>query len=280
MCLVLAGWRAHPEFRLIVAANRDEFFTRPTESLRWWDELPGMLAGRDVGAPSGVPGTWLGMQAQARRFAAVTNVRGPREARADTRSRGALLLDFLGGGAEPEKFLRSVAAAPDEYNGYNLLVSDLDSLWWHSNRSAIAPLELGPGLHGLSNSAVLASLPVGAREPLRTDTGSVAWPKVASGLTELARVVEHDPADPDAYFTLLADAVVAPDADLPQTGLPLDLERSASARFVHNDIHGTRASSVLLVRADGSFTMAERVFGQGGRQLGATTLMGRLELAD
>ena len=104
MCLVLIGWRVHPEYRLIVAANRDEFYSRPTESMRWWSEVPGLLAGRDLGALRKVagdpPGTWLGLSREDKgrnRFATITNVRNPKDERADARSRGALLMDFLRG---------------------------------------------------------------------------------------------------------------------------------------------------------------------------------------
>ena len=108
MCLVLTAWRAHPEYRLIVAANRDEYYSRPTESMRWWPEVQGLLAGRDLGAAGAVPGTWLGLLRGTHRFAAVTNVRGPDEDRTDVRSRGALLMDFLRGEVVPEKFLDAV----------------------------------------------------------------------------------------------------------------------------------------------------------------------------
>lgn len=299
MCLVLIGWRAHPEYRLIVAANRDEFYTRPTESMRWWPERPGLLAGRDLGAPNGVPGTWLGLRPESRRFATVTNVRGPAEGRIDARSRGALLMDYLSGTSTPEKFVRETAADADDYNGYNLVVSDLEALWWHSNRSAATPLELRPGLHGLSNAALLGSAVAGSRtveavaeppdpiangtdaeaEPrwrVDTDTGAAAWPKVRDGLRDLHAVI-GSPEVSD-YFAVLADRAVAPDAELPQTGLPLERERSVSARFVANDWHGTRCSTVLLVHEDGHFVMAERSFAAFGEPLGEVDYTGQLDM--
>ncbi|ATL71131.1 NRDE family protein [Nocardia terpenica] len=278
MCLVLTGWRAHPEFRLIVAANRDEFFTRPTESLRWWPEAPGLLAGRDLGAGGAVPGTWLGLAPGEHRFATVTNVRGPREERGDARSRGALLMDFLRGEKGPEKFVRATAAAPDDYNGYNLMVSDLESLWWHSNRSTRTPLELPPGMHGLSNGALLGSLNPDGRSEIRTDTGAPAWPKVREGVRALHAVIESDPGDVAAYFRVLADRTLAPDAELPDTGIPRRRERAASSRFVTDLVHGTRCSTVLLIREDGTFSYSERSFARLGRRTGDTTFTGRLEL--
>ncbi|MFF0499006.1 NRDE family protein [Nocardia aobensis] len=290
MCLVLIGWRAHPEYRLIVAANRDEFYTRPTESMRWWPERPNLLAGRDLGAPNGVPGTWLGIVPEAGRFATVTNVRGPAEKRIDARSRGALLMDYLTGSAAPEKFVRTAAADLDDYNGYNLVVSDLETLWWHSNRSEATPLALPPGVHGLSNAALLGSAAPGSERPtgiadrhtaesvggVHTDTGATAWPKVRDGVRALGAVI-GSPAVED-YFDVLADRTIAPDAELPHTGLPPEQERSVSARFVANDWHGTRCSTVLLVREDGRFEIAERSFAEFGKPLGEVSYTGRLRM--
>ncbi|MFF3574129.1 NRDE family protein [Nocardia jiangxiensis] len=278
MCLVLTAWRAHPEYRLIVAANRDEFYTRPTESMRRWPEVAGLLAGRDLGARAAIPGTWLGLMGEAHRFAAVTNVRGPGEDRTDVRSRGALLMDFLRGEIAPKKFLTAVADAPDDYNGYNLIVSDLQTLWWHSNRSAHTPLELPPGLHGLSNGALLGSVDSLRDNVVRTDTDAPAWPKVREGLRDLAAVIANDPSDVDGCFTVLADRTIAPDDELPSTGLPLERERTVSARFIPSTDHGTRCSTVLLVRENGEFMITERSFAMRGRDLGEASFSGRLEL--
>ncbi|WP_024801712.1 NRDE family protein [Nocardia sp. BMG51109] len=281
MCLILVGWRAHPEYRLIVAANRDEFYTRPTESMRVWPEVPGLLAGRDLGARNAVPSTWLGLMRPQHRFAAVTNVRGPAEGRIDARSRGALLMDYLRGEVGPEKFVRGVAAAADDYNGYNLVVSDLETLWWHSNRSAHTPHELVPGLHGLSNGALLGSAaagPDGIPAVVHTDNGAAAWPKVRDGLTALHAAIDANPGDPAGYFDVLADRTTAPDDELPHTGLPHRRERAVSARFVADTMHGTRCSTVLLVREDGAYTVAERSFGRRGHPQGEVSFTGSLKL--
>ncbi|NKY52506.1 NRDE family protein [Nocardia vermiculata] len=295
MCLVLIGWRAHPKYRLIVAANRDEYYTRPTAPIEWWPERPGLLAGRDLGSVNGVPGTWLGLLPAAGRFATVTNVRGPDEARPDARSRGALLMDYLTGSTAPEPFVRTVAGRSDDYNGYNLVVSDLESLWWQSNRTTATPMELSPGLHGLSNAALLGSASPGAAgldaagarrlepvgsgrhgpvEDVVTDTGAAAWPKVREGVRALAAVAGS--AEIDDYFDVLADRTVAPDIELPQTGLPFDQERAVSSRFVANDWHGTRCSTVLLIGEDGGYMIAERSFAEFGEPLGEVRFTGTL----
>lgn len=274
---MLAGWQAHPEYRLIIAANRDEFFTRPTESLREWPEAPGLLAGRDLGAGSGVPGTWLGLAQDAQRFATVTNVRGKNENRTDARSRGALLMDFLHGDMSPEKFVRDAAAEPDDYNGYNVLASDLETLWWHSNRSELAPRELAPGFHGISNGALVGSLaPEG--DEIHTGTATPAWPKVREGVRGLRAVVASDPANVAGYLKVLSDRTRAGFAELPDTGLGKLHERTASSRFVSHPLHGTRCSTVLLVREDGSFRMTERTWSRFGRRKGTVSFEGVLDL--
>ncbi len=293
MCLVLIGWRAHPEYRLIVAANRDEFYTRPTESMRWWPEAPGLLAGRDTGAVGRAagepPGTWLGLSTHPHgdnRFAAVTNVRDPADQRLDARSRGALLMDFLRGASDralagefpgPEKYVLDVATAPDDYNGYNLVVSDLRTLWWHSNRSAAEPIELSPGFHGLSNGTFVTSGPPALAEADLTAPAPI-WPKVRAGVTQLREVVRTEPGAVDRYFEVLADRTEAPGELLPRTGVPDDMERALSARFIAHTVHGTRASTVLVVREDGAFEMVERSFGRLGEELGEVVVRGLLDL--
>lgn len=279
MCLVLLGWRAHPEYRLIVAANRDEFHARRTESLRRWPERPMLLAGRDLDSGTAVPGLWTGLRDGPgdRRFAAVTNVRAPGEARPGLRSRGALARDYLCGEvADPEAFFRTVADDDTNYNGYAMLASDLRQLCWYSNRGAPRAYSLPPGFHGLGNDARVRSFvgPV-ADEPVRgtvpADSQSALpppSPKIERGLTELRAVVESEPHRLDGYFDLLADrTTVAADA-LPDTGMSPGIERLASARFVANPVYGTRSSTVLLVREDGSYRIAERSFDRHGRRGG------------
>ncbi|WP_336088063.1 NRDE family protein [Nocardia sp. SSK8] len=276
MCLVLLAWRAHPEYRLIVAANRDEFYTRATESLTEWPD--GLLAGRDLGADA--PGTWLGFRPADARFATVTNVRDPRDHVPGARSRGALLMDFLRSADSPSAYQSVID--PGRYLGYNLLTGDADALWWQSNRSGAGPTELVPGLHGLSNGPHLVSAPgeVVHSRPQEFEVAGVGappvWPKVADGLAELRDIIATAPDSVDDYFALLADRTEAAAELLPRTGIAPEFERAVSARFVAHDLHGTRASTVLLVRADGSYVMAERSFGPHGVVQGAETVSGRV----
>lgn len=145
MCLILLAWRTVPGEALVVAANRDEFHARPAAPARFWDDRPGILAGRDLEAQ----GTWMGL-ARSGRFAAVTNFRGAREPRA-AESRGALVTRFLDSGIGASGYVASVMEKAGSYSGFNLLAFDGDELWWMSNRGG-EPRRLEPGLYGLGNA--------------------------------------------------------------------------------------------------------------------------------
>lgn len=142
MCLIVLAWRAHPDFPLVVAANRDEFHARPAAPAEFWSDHPEILAGRDLEAR----GTWMGISRKGR-FAAVTNYRGAKEPRA-AESRGALVSRFLLEPSRPKDFVERTAKTL--YSGFNLLVTDQQELWWTSNRDG-TPRKLEPGVYGLGN---------------------------------------------------------------------------------------------------------------------------------
>jgi uncharacterized protein with NRDE domain len=144
MCLIVAAWRAHPVYRLIVAANRDEFHGRPASPAGFWRDRPHILGGRDLEAK----GTWMAVS-RSGRFAAVTNYRGAREPSA-AESRGALVTRFLNSQALPAAYMAEVNGKAASYSGFNLLASDENELWWGSNRDG-APRRLEPGYYALGN---------------------------------------------------------------------------------------------------------------------------------
>jgi uncharacterized protein with NRDE domain len=47
MCLIVFAWQLIPACPLVLAANRDEFFERPTRAASWWEDAPNVFAGRD-----------------------------------------------------------------------------------------------------------------------------------------------------------------------------------------------------------------------------------------
>jgi uncharacterized protein with NRDE domain len=251
MCLILTAWQSHPDYALVVAANRDEFYDRPADALSWWDDAPNILAGRDRAIVHGASGTWLGLSRHGH-FAALTNYRAPSEKRTDARSRGELVRSFLLEEQSPEAHLHALGPRQGAYNGFNLLASDLQHLWWYSNRNAHGqPQRLEPGVYGLSNALL--------------DT---PWPKVRSRVAAFAETLAADTgrrgASHEPYLALLADPRKAPEESLPQTGVSLEWERVLSSAFIQSPRYGTRASTVLRVRHDGSFEMVERSFDASG----------------
>jgi len=248
VCLIVLAWRAHPAYRLIVAANRDEYFARPAAPAGFWEDHTHVLAGRDLEAG----GTWLGITLEGR-FAALTNYRNPADRRSGVPSRGALVSDFLGGDAGPAEYVKRIEKTAASYNGFSLLVGNEDSLWFFSNRGS-PPLRVAPGVHGLSNHLL--------------DT---PWPKVEKAKTQLASQLDK-PFAADAAFELLSDTRRAPSADLPSTGVSLELEERLSAiRILAASGYGTRCSTALCFGRDGRVEFHERSYREDGSASGTVS---------
>jgi uncharacterized protein with NRDE domain len=246
MCLILAALDAHPDYNLIVAANRDEFYDRPTAPAAFWPQHPTILGGRDLRAG----GTWLAID-RGGRFAAVTNYRqGEREAAAP-RSRGLLVSDYLSAEIDATAYVARVEREGAEYNGFNLLAGDARELQWLSNQEG-RPRRLAAGIYGLSNHLL--------------DT---PWPKVTAGKTGLQALLGGRGADLEfGLFALLSDSTRVPDDALPRTGIGLAWERLLSSAFIATAEYGTRSSTVVLVGRDGEVTFVERSFGPNGASAG------------
>lgn len=246
MCLIVFAWRPAHAQPLIVAANRDEFYARPTQPLAQWADAPHVYAGRDLEAG----GTWLGVNADGR-FAALTNIRNP-ALPLGHRSRGELVAQFLTSDDSIENYLADVASRSDEYGGFNLLVGNRDRLYYLSSARP-EPCLLGEGVYGLSNAGL--------------DT---PWPKVRKAKAALE--TQLDIPDPLALMALLSDPDTAPTAELPDTGVSLATETLLSSMFIASPNYGTRASTVLIVNADGSRRFVEHSFGPYGGRLGEVSL--------
>ena len=240
MCLIALAHRVHPDYPLVVAANRDEFYARPTAQAEFWHDRPSVLAGRDLECL----GTWLGVTTRGR-FAAVTNFRDPADGRASAESRGTLVSRFLEAGLPAAQFLEEVAANAEAYRGFNLLASDGTELYSYSNRHG-SPQRLEPGIYGLSNHLL--------------DT---PWPKVRMARDRLKEAIMPAPST-EPLFTLLADTGFPPEHELPQTGVGRERERMLSAARIVSGAYGTRCSTVLIQRADRTMSFAERTFGPEG----------------
>ncbi|HVY05116.1 MAG TPA: NRDE family protein [Burkholderiales bacterium] len=244
MCLILVAYLTDPRYRLVVAANRDEFFSRPTAAADYWKDAPGVLGGRDLEKG----GTWMGVTTQGR-WAAVTNYRDGSAPGPGSRSRGDLVARYLCGTTPASDYVAATSARAGEYHGFNLLAGDVHGLHYLSNHDGGA-IKLAPGIYGLSNRLL--------------DT---PWPKVErgkSGLRDaLAGNVGADRLTED-LLAMLADRRVADEAQLPSTGISRDWEKRLSAPFIVAPGYGTRASSVLLMDQEGEISFRERSFGEGG----------------
>jgi uncharacterized protein with NRDE domain len=237
MCLIFFAINHHPAYKLIVAANRDEFYARKTAPAHFWDDHPHILGGRDLEAS----GTWMAMNRNGK-ISLVTNYRDPVNINAGAPSRGKLVTDFLLNGDTPEEYLGKVSVRANQYNGFNLLTGYPDQLWYLSNyKKGIQKLE--SGIYGLSNHLL--------------DT---PWPKVNRGKEKFTNVIDNPEVEPEALFELLYDEQRANDQLLPDTGIGLERERALSSMFIKTNGYGTRCSSVIMVSNDDNVLFAERVF--------------------
>ncbi len=245
MCLILFAYKQHPRYRLIVAANRDEFYQRPTAGAEYWAEQPGLLAGKDLQQG----GTWLGAT-RGRRFAALTNVRrGLPVPDNNLRSRGELPKDFLTASASTADFHANLEHK-GPYARFNLLVDDGDSLAMICSQgqhpTTVIPAHyqaLSPGIYGLSNAGL-----------------NTPWPKVERGRAGLAAELQRSHIDSRRLLRLLNDARPAADDLLPDTGVGLEWERRLSSLFIRSEHYGTRASTVFVQEYSGEWTFIEQSF--------------------
>ena len=248
MCLIAFAWRSHPRYRLVVAANRDEYFGRPAAPAGFWDDHSNVLAGRDLEAG----GTWLGITLGGR-FAALTNYRNPADKKIGAPSRGALVADFLTGRTSSQEYAQLVERRAADYNGFSLLVGDVASMFFFSNHGE-RTTRVAPGVHGLSNHLL--------------DT---PWPKVEKAKAGFAALLDG-PFDSEAAFGLLNDTERAPGGDLPSTGVSLELEERLSAiRIPAVGGYGTRCSTVLSFAEDGKVEFHERSYREDGGASGTVS---------
>jgi uncharacterized protein with NRDE domain len=253
MCLVLVAWRGHADYPCVVAANRDEFYARPTAAAHWWPSHPPVLGGQDLSAG----GTWLGVT-RTGRFAALTNYRGSEPKRTDAPSRGALVSSLLLSNAGTAQTLDYLHEVGSTYNGFNLIFCDGERLAVYE--SAVGEgRELGPGIYGLSNHLL--------------DT---PWPKVQNAKSRLSEALS-DLTHTGAALALLRDEEPASDDRLPRTGVSLEWERLLSSAFVRAGDFGTRCSTLLRIDRRRRACFDEWSWDEAGAQIGAVSFQFELE---
>jgi uncharacterized protein with NRDE domain len=253
MCLVLIAWRGDVEYPCVIAANRDELHSRPTAAAQWWPSEPPILAGQDLKAG----GTWLGLT-RTGRFAALTNYRDPEQRREGTPSRGTLVASVLKSNDTVQQtldYLRDVGAS---YNAFNLIFSDGERLAVYESVLGAGRV-LGPGIYGLSNHLL--------------DT---PWPKVQTAKSRLSTALS-DLRNTDAALALLRDDELAPDDQLPRTGVGLQWERLLSSAFVRAPDYGTRCSTLVRIDRRRRACFDEWSWNATGAQIGAVSFQFELE---
>jgi uncharacterized protein with NRDE domain len=238
MCLIFFALKKHRDYKMIIAANRDEFYNRKTAAAGYWKDHPNIIGGRDLEAG----GTWLGMTTKGR-ISMITNFRDPKNINPNAPSRGKLVSDYLVESTSSENYLNSIVPHAKDYNGFNLVVGSVDELFYLSNYSE-GVTAMKDGLFGLSNHLL--------------DT---PWPKVARGKEKFQKLLSKDSMLTEAnLFDLLFDDTIADDAGLPDTGVGLDRERVLSSMFIKSPGYGTRCSTVILVDHQNNVSFTERVY--------------------
>jgi len=243
MCLILVAWRAHADYPLVLAANRDEFHARAAAPAAWW-QTPQILAGRDLSAG----GTWLAV-ARDGRFAALTNYRDPSRPQRAGPSRGELVPATLGDRLAVEQQLKRLRRTAGNYNAFNLIFSDGERLAVFESVPGAGRV-LGPGVYALSNHLL--------------DT---PWPKVIAAKSALGAALARLP-DEHSLLELLRDERQADDAQLPRTGVSLPWERLLSSAFIRAPEYGTRCSSIVLMDRHGGVQLSEWTWDESGRLAG------------
>jgi uncharacterized protein with NRDE domain len=235
MCLIAFAWQAHADYPLVVVANRDEFYNRPTQSAHFWEDQPQIFGGRDLSAG----GSWMAVSRNGR-FAALTNYRDPHNLNANAPSRGSLVSDFLISDLSAVDYAHSIRQQPIAYNGFNLIICDGDWMVYYSNQIDDISI-LKPGTYALSNALL--------------DT---PWPKTQSANKKLINWLEQ-PGEVDSLIPLLNDLQTVDDDRLPNTGIPLPMEKALSAQFIQLDQYGTRSTSALIVDQNGNAEFFEQL---------------------
>lgn len=240
MCLIAFAYQSHPKYPLIIIANRDEFYERPTAPAHFWTEAPSILAGRDLR----MNGSWMGVS-KAGRFAAITNYRDPSQPESGTFSRGGIVQDFLNSTQSCTKFIEALRKNKDLYGGYNVLLYDGETMQ-HYNNVLDEHNSVTPGVHSVSNA-----------------TFNTSWPKTVFAKEALRSIIQHDILAVTDLISLLANDQIVPDEALPTTGVGIHLERALSAAFVKLPNYGTRCSTALIFHENGTIELLERTYEQG-----------------
>lgn len=236
MCLLFTLHQVVPEAPLVILFNRDESYARPTLPAHFWDDCPGLLAGRDLEKG----GTWGGITTDGR-MAFITFVRRREPRMAHPVPRGSIVPAFLRMPVAVETFLDQLHQTRTQYLGYNLVCGDRERLFHYSNASGLVT-QLTPGIHGVSNADL-----------------NTPWQKVSLGKERLGALKNQEILDSQYLFGIAEDRKRANPDDVPKdTGMSLEREWYRSSIFVDAPDYGTRSTTLIVFRADGTVHFHER----------------------
>jgi len=236
MCLVVFSYKHHPDYKLIIAANRDEFYQRPTKPADFWESTE-LLAGKDLEAH----GTWMGVT-KSGRVSLLTNYRDLRNIKQNAPTRGKLVTDFLLNDHKPKQYLENIDTISHAYNGFNLVLGNQEDLWYYSNQEKKITM-LGSGIYGLSNALL--------------DT---PWPKLTRAKEKVGVEINQNNLNPEKILDSLFDEFRPNDEKLPDTGIGLEKERMLSSIFIKSPNYGTRCSTFLSIDKDNNAVFHERTY--------------------
>ncbi len=237
MCLIFFSLKQHPAYKLIIAANRDEFYNRKTDPADFWKDQPNIVGGRDLEAQ----GTWMGIT-KSGKISMLTNYRDPKNIDPTAPSRGQLVSNYLEQDISPENYLKKIEPKASEYNGFNLLVGNPTEFFYLSNYKAGID-KITSGLHGLSNHLL-----------------ETPWPKVSRGKQKFEQILKSENISSQQLFEFLYDGERAVDDQLPETGIGLERERALSSMFIKSPNYGSRCSTVILIGQENQVEFSERVY--------------------
>lgn len=244
MCLIALQLHEHPLYKMILVANRDEAYTRPTATASFWKDYPQVLAGRDLLQM----GTWLGITKEGR-FAALTNSYDSTVSVPENPvSRGQIVRDYLTTTQSASDFLARLQDKRLDYAGFNLLLGDIDHLW-HFNNHTNQVNSLRSGIHGLSNASL--------NDP---------WPKVLKVKSHLQQLhLKSTVLDPNELLTAFMDTSLPSGKDAILTSTTsLHLEQETPPIFIKTPEYGTVSTTVLLVDHKNNVTFIERSYTKEG----------------
>ncbi len=266
MCILFFAIEQHPNYPVIICANRDEFHIRPTQAMHYWQQ-ENILAGKDLQAG----GTWLGLTPNGR-FSALTNFRKLPLKVSTVKSRGDLVIKALSHSSE--EIAEQLPSMVNDYQGFNLIYGQLNNLHcFDSINQTFHPIS--KGIHSICNGAL-----------------DDIWPKMILGQQQLADEITNNAhglttevfqkkfnrnsvphikkakqLDVNKLFSLMSNNQQAIEKHLPKTGIPQDWEQLLSSIFITSPEYGTRTTTIITQDLRGKITVHNRNYDQQGNTI-------------